>query len=46
MVQLAAADADMVGEAMTQAWQNAVKKNAAKKKPKKASTQNAPARKR
>jgi hypothetical protein len=35
MVQLSAADADMVGEAMTQAWQNAVKKNAAKKAPKK-----------
>ena len=35
MVQLVSAEADTVGEAMTQAWQNAVKKNAAKKAPKK-----------
>jgi hypothetical protein len=35
MVQLSAAAADTVGAAMTQAWQNAVKKNGAKKAPKK-----------
>jgi hypothetical protein len=35
MVQLAAADADTVGVAVTQAWQNAVRKNAAKNAPKK-----------
>ena len=33
MVQLASADADAVGDAMTLAWQNAVKLNTLRKKP-------------